>query len=428
MNERSLLNIIRYSPMVVLPFIIILIFFMQILNYNQSLSDNYKSTTDFIIQSEKNNLVRNANLALEIIEYQQKLHNDNYLELFKNINKKTDDYYFIFDKSGRVIIHTALEGLEGSNIFSDDNHYFKDAAKIILDEAKESSFIKYIWQNPKTKKFEDKISYIVNIPNTNLVIGSGFYPSSIEQSAKEQKQILENQYQKRLSSAILIAGLLIVLSIFIAKYIANRLLTAFEKRNSSLKKKSNQLKEFNKNLNKKVENRTKELENEFNKMQNLAFIDDLTKIYNRYAFFKKAEKQKNRKFSLIMFDLDHFKKINDTYGHIIGDFVLFEVCRVIEKRLRDYDVFARIGGEEFIILLPNTTLEFATVIANRIKIDIEKHDFKEVPRVTISLGVVESNSESTLDDLLQNVDKALYKAKDNGRNQVVVYNNIENMS
>lgn len=83
MNERNLLNIIRYSPMVVLPFIIILIFFMQILNYNQSLSDNYKSTTDFIIQSEKNNLVRNANLALEIIEYQQKLHNDNYLELFK---------------------------------------------------------------------------------------------------------------------------------------------------------------------------------------------------------------------------------------------------------------------------------------------------------------------------------------------------------
>lgn len=157
-------------------------------------------------------------------------------------------------------------------------------------------------------------------------------------------------------------------------------------------------------------------------MQNLAFIDDLTQIYNRYAFFKKAEKQKNRKFSLIMFDLDHFKKINDTYGHIIGDFVLFEVCRVIEKRLRDYDVFARIGGEEFIILLPNTALEFATVIANRIKIDVEKHDFKEVPRVTISLGVVESNSESTLDDLLQNVDKALYKAKDNGRNQVVVYN------
>lgn len=155
MNERNLLNIIRYSPMVVLPLIIVLIFFMQILNYNQSLSDNYKSTTDFIIQSEKNNLVRNANLALEIIEYQQKLHNDNYLELFKNINSKTDDYYFIFDKSGRVIIHTALEGLEGSNIFSDDNHYFKDAAKIILDEAKESSFIKYIWQNPKTKKFED---------------------------------------------------------------------------------------------------------------------------------------------------------------------------------------------------------------------------------------------------------------------------------
>lgn len=158
-------------------------------------------------------------------------------------------------------------------------------------------------------------------------------------------------------------------------------------------------------------------------MQNIALIDSLTKIYNRYAFFEKAKKHKNRQFSLIMFDLDHFKNINDSFGHNVGDIVLYEVCRVIENRLRDYDVFARIGGEEFMILLPNTSIEFATLIANRIKIDIENHDFIEVPKVTISLGVVESNKDLSLDDLLQNVDKALYQAKENGRNQVVVYNN-----
>lgn len=422
MNERNLLNIIRYSPMVALPLIIVLIFFMQILNYNTSLSDNYKNTVDFIIKNEKNNLIKNANIALEIIEYQQSLHNNNYLELFKNINSKTDDYYFIFDKSGEVIIHTILEELEGSNILKTKNQDFKEAADLILDDKNKSSFIEYIWFNPKTNQDEEKISYIVNIPNTDLIIGSGFYPSSIEKIMKNQKLLLEEDYKKRLSSAILMAGLLILVSIFIAKYIANRLLLAFERRNSSLKKKSNLLKEFNKNLHKKVKNRTKELEDEFNRMQNIALIDSLTKIYNRYAFFEEAKKYKNEEFSLIMFDLDHFKNINDTFGHNVGDIVLYEVCRVIENRLRDYDIFARIGGEEFMILLPNTSIEFATLIANRIKIDIENHDFNEVPKVTISLGVVESNKISSLDDLLQNVDKALYQAKENGRNQVVVYN------
>ncbi|WP_252970695.1 GGDEF domain-containing protein [Aliarcobacter cryaerophilus] len=164
-------------------------------------------------------------------------------------------------------------------------------------------------------------------------------------------------------------------------------------------------------------------------MKDLASIDDLTKIYNRYYFFnifnQQLEKLKSDKitFSLIMFDLDHFKNVNDTYGHDVGDYVLNETCRVVEKDLRENDTFARIGGEEFLILLPNTNIEAAFYIAQRIRQNIEKHKFIDIPKLTISLGVAEANEPILSTELLKKVDLALYKAKKEGRNKVIAFKN-----
>ena len=160
-----------------------------------------------------------------------------------------------------------------------------------------------------------------------------------------------------------------------------------------------------------------------------AHTDALTRIYNKgyliealEAEFKRA-KALHTEFSLIFFDLDHFKKINDTYGHDAGDYVLKEISSLIRTaHLRPKDVFARYGGEEFVIILGNTGAKSAAELAERIRAAVETHAFiyeeKRLP-VTMSIGVAEMRSDiQSAQTLLKMSDKALYSAKSGGRNRV----------
>ena len=131
-----------------------------------------------------------------------------------------------------------------------------------------------------------------------------------------------------------------------------------------------------------------------------------------------------------MTDIDFFKSVNDTYGHAVGDCVLKTVAKQIKKELREYDIPSRYGGEEFTILLPNTSLEEATVVAERLRysiekkiINIEEYGIENVSKisVTISVGVAQyKNAMKEPENLYQAADKALYTAKENGRNRVIV--------
>ncbi|MDH5388055.1 MAG: GGDEF domain-containing protein [Gammaproteobacteria bacterium] len=159
-------------------------------------------------------------------------------------------------------------------------------------------------------------------------------------------------------------------------------------------------------------------------LKEIAYTDSLTNIYNRLHFNRllDAEMDKAKRYggqlSLIFFDIDHFKQINDTHGHPTGDIVLKEIATVISEANRSSDVFARYGGEEFIILTASTNIKGAMEHAQRLKQDIEQHRFP-IGRVTASFGVTEFNAAS--DDqksLLERADKALYQAKSDGRNCV----------
>jgi len=161
------------------------------------------------------------------------------------------------------------------------------------------------------------------------------------------------------------------------------------------------------------------------RLKELAFTDSLTKIYNRlhFAHFLDAEIDKAKRygtpFSIIFFDLDHFKLINDTYGHQVGDEVLEEVTRVVASINRKSDIFARYGGEEFIILTPETDLSGAMIHAERLRDKIEKYNFKTIGHLTSSFGVTEFKGENdSIEELLDRADIALYQAKELGRNRV----------
>jgi len=165
-----------------------------------------------------------------------------------------------------------------------------------------------------------------------------------------------------------------------------------------------------------------ELEEE---LKRLATKDALTGIYNRYKTTLiiedqiKRENRYNEIFSLLMFDIDHFKKVNDTYGHDIGDYVLQELCHVVSNNIRDTDKFGRWGGEEFMLIAPHTNKKEAIELAEKIRKSIEEHPFKQVQQITISVGVTEYKREEEFATFTKRVDDALYQAKTNGRNQVV---------
>ena len=163
-------------------------------------------------------------------------------------------------------------------------------------------------------------------------------------------------------------------------------------------------------------------------LSDLALNDRLTGLYNRGSFdetlsyeLERAQRY-NRSLSLLMLDLDYFKKINDTYGHQAGDDVLKKIANIIKRSIRGSDYPARFGGEEFIIILPETESSKAVELAERIRKTLENEPIEisenETIHVTTSIGVVTSRQGVTTKTLLYLVDKALYKAKRRGRNQV----------
>ncbi len=158
--------------------------------------------------------------------------------------------------------------------------------------------------------------------------------------------------------------------------------------------------------------------------------DPLTGAYNRRAYDRNIENEMSRylrykrPFSMLMLDVDHFKKINDTYGHTIGDKCLKEIIKRIKPALRDTDFLARYGGEEFIVILPETDGEIAKEAAERMRSIVENIEFlhkKELVKITISIGVTQvMPSDETHEAIFHRTDQALYKAKNSGRNRVVL--------
>lgn len=164
----------------------------------------------------------------------------------------------------------------------------------------------------------------------------------------------------------------------------------------------------------------------YDNLESITLYDLLTDVYSRRYFFEllKGEiskaQRKEYMFSVIMFDIDHFKKVNDTYRHDKGDYVLKTIADIVKSSIRKADALSRIGGEEFTILLPDTNIDKATALAERVRRSVEDYKFDVVGRATISLGVTEFKADDSSDTLFKRVDEAMYLAKNSGRNCVKV--------
>lgn len=174
-------------------------------------------------------------------------------------------------------------------------------------------------------------------------------------------------------------------------------------------------------------------------LQRVANTDRLTKLNNRNVFYTqfahqvKIAEKRGTPLALLIFDIDHFKKINDQYGHLAGDMVLAELAHLTKGLIRKTDVLARFGGEEFILIAPNTGAMGAYKLGERIRSAVESHIFQyegQIIPVTISVGIVVNTEisdemQKLQEELIKGADEALYLAKSNGRNRVEIFNKME---
>ncbi|HDR8086500.1 GGDEF domain-containing protein [Bacillus cereus] len=170
-----------------------------------------------------------------------------------------------------------------------------------------------------------------------------------------------------------------------------------------------------------------ELDEIYQEQERLAMIDSLTEIYNRLKFQQILEVEwekvirNDEKIAIILFDIDNFKTVNDTYGHDFGDLALIQLAELMKSKVEQQHVFARWGGEEFIILVRNTVEKEAFQVAESLRFFIETKQFTGISKLTASFGVALYEQGTTREELMQRADIALYEAKKNGKNQVCVY-------
>lgn len=176
------------------------------------------------------------------------------------------------------------------------------------------------------------------------------------------------------------------------------------------------LRHYNYILNQKIE------------LERISITDQLTKLYNRYKLNEVLQNEFNRanrinyNFGVIIIDIDNFKKINDIYGHNIGDKVLKELAKLLKENIRVSDTLGRWGGEEFLIIIPKGEDKNEEILAEKLRSKIEKHSFSEIPKLTASFGISRYKKGDTISKIIKNADDSLYEAKRNGRNQVKMNN------
>ena len=332
----------------------------------------------------------------------------NALKNIQSLRYGKSGYFWINNTNYKMIMHPIKPEY--------NNKIFKDTPKVpfvelgvdaLLDDNKETAIIEYVFYNPATKKYEKKLSIVKLFKPWNWVIGTGVYLNTINDSIAEVKESKDNEKISFIIKIIILSFVIILVTILIAYYLIGHFI---------VKPMSN-------------------LYNEKEYFEGISQTDYLTNILNRRAFFSEVDKyfayatRNNISLSVLMIDIDFFKKVNDTYGHEAGDVVLKELTKVISQNIREEDIFGRLGGEEFALCILNDTDATMCTIAQKVRKAVEEivviYKDQEI-RFTISIGgyKLKSTKVEAFSMALDKADKALYTAKTDGRNRVALYDKM----
>jgi len=331
---------------------------------------------------------------------------------------KSPEYVFVYqlhdmnggDEFGTMLINPNRPDLIGKKI----SDKFKDAkGKMFRREMlkgireKGESFVTYWYKRPGSEGLFAKLSYFKYYPEMNWIVAKGTYLEQLDIRIAKLQKNLKDQIKKTIRFLIYFLMATFLIFLFIGYIFSKGINTLFEGYKKTQKEQQKELERVNKVL----------------KIQ--ATIDPLTKLNNRGYFNECLEKEINRcerygsALSLIIFDIDKFKRINDTFGHVSGDEILKELSHLCGSTIRSSDILARWGGEEFVILVPENDRESSFTLAEKLRKRIEKHSFPIDSQVTCSFGITKYIEKEGPSKFTNRADKALYEAKHGGRNQVV---------
>ncbi len=431
---------LRYKFYFVLFFILLIIFisFSVIItltaNYNRN--DVKKAYQDMILNSLNKDIVNYANSVYNIANaldktdaYLDKGEKEEYMfEVLDGFNsgKMGFEIYvqnvFIYDDES-VSVHTIFNS-EYSSENNSENRY--DATRLANDifypsyglikklEMKNSALEVENFYSEKYKNTEKRTFYCVYNDKTDLIVTCCFYNSKVEKLASVYSEKSSAGDKGKVTLFLIVMILIIIIMFVLLCYIESL---------------------YYKNLEKQFLTEKLKTDEKYKELKKMAQIDPLTKCFNRkYLNEKMTFAFKNFKAgqlvsSAILFDIDNFKKINDTYGHAAGDEVLKKVSETVRNSIRQDDILARWGGEEFVVFFKYTYIRPAVIIAEKIRAAIEEL-VVSVPgndiRVTVSVGVSHFKLvDSSPDECIERADDAMYQSKHTGKNKVTLYDKIE---
>jgi diguanylate cyclase (GGDEF)-like protein len=374
-------------------------------------------------------------------EYLNNAENDSKLKILettKKIYAESDQYVFIGHSDGTVL----MAPYEMDNFYDlgkSGNTHVWDIIKNLNEDS--DGYIDYTLPDSALGYSYSKTSYVLHFPDWDWYLGSGINLDALNAQKRIRNEELKSLLFQNFTMNIILSLAAFVVAIYLFAYynktidkefkIMNDFFSSASKNYSKLNASRFKYSELfqlastaNEMIN-EIHTQKVKLEKYSKKMNQLAQTDSLTMLLNHRAIMESVQKRIHEAdryhspLSIIMLDIDNFKLINDTYGHPFGDAVLVRIASIFKESLRDTDIIGRYGGEEFLILLPNTNLDDAWLAAEKIRKSVETAIWKiEDLRVTISGGISEYSGEYT-HNLVGDADQKLYRAKSLGKNRMV---------
>jgi diguanylate cyclase (GGDEF)-like protein len=348
--------------------------------------------------------------------------------------EKNEQYLFIHDNKGVQLANGVYPDLIGKNGYdlTDGNGVKIIQRQLALTSEKPFyGFLSHLWPKHNMddpRGYYDSLTYVAGILEWNWVIGSNIDMTELQIAIEEHQQKLNQRLQSSIINIVSLMFALFAIGFFVSNYTTRRIRLGIEFFSSHIQKNST-----NMNLIDHQEVQYQEFEmlatvfnqktQQINKLLN---EDDLTGLYNRRFLDRKLKElsdqpnHSQQTLAVIMLDIDHFKEVNDEFGHLVGDEALCRIASCIQDLIRKQDYVGRFGGEEILVILPDTTANDALQIAERIRFTVAALSIKEIHRsITIS-GGISCRSGASPEEMINEADANLYRAKKNGRNQIMV--------
>ncbi|WP_457553152.1 sensor domain-containing diguanylate cyclase [Desulfobacula sp.] len=335
-----------------------------------------------------------------------------------HIDLNSPDYIFVYklndikggDDFAAMLVNPNRPDLIGkklSDTYKDakGKMFRRDMLQGIRDKGE--AFVTYYYKKPGSGELIEKLSYFKYYPGWNWIVAKGTYLDSLEENVAQLREKLKHEIKNTIQYFMYFLVISCALFLCLGYFFSTMIHSLFKGYKKTQKDQQDELERVNKALEIK------------------AITDPLTTLYNRghFNYCLKNEIERSRRYgsalSLIIFDIDRFKRVNDTFGHLAGDSVLKELSFLCLEIIRESDILARWGGEEFIILAPENDQTKIASFAEKLRSLIEKYGFSIKTQVTCSFGVTQYIEKEDKDEFINRADKALYQAKQGGRNKVV---------